>query len=184
MRLLVRILRSCFMFTYSFLSFPSTPKSFERSLDKYFGDFQITIFILSPVDQFIRRYISVLPSPPDQNVSQEIIAQARIETCFFNAFGAPFSYLISTLLNRLMSNHKERAEESLGRARRSHTKNALLIAVYAHGSAFVILFLSFSVSREIDQKHADIRRIYTAYPRRLTDIHRSYLIKLFRRLKS
>ena len=100
------------MFTYSFLSFPSTPKSFERSLDKYFGDFQITIFILSPVDQFIRRFITVLPSPPDQNVSQEIIAQARIETCFFNAFGAPFSYLSSTLLNRLKSNNKN-AQKSL-----------------------------------------------------------------------
>ena len=119
---LVRILRSYFMFTYSFLSFPSTPKSFERSLDKYFGDFQITIFILSPVDQFIRRFITVLPSPPDQNVSQEIIVQARIETCFFfNAFGAPFSYLISTLLNRLKSNNKN-AQRSLSLGHRGVTQ--------------------------------------------------------------
>ena len=178
------ILRSCFMFTYSFLSFPSTPKSFERSLDKYFGDFQITIFILSPVDQFIRRFITVLPSPPDQNVSQEIIAQARIETCFFQRFRHPFLLLDLHVVEPF----KVESQRTCKRVSRSGTeeshKNALLIAVYAHGSAFVILFLSFSVSREIDQKHADIRGVYTAYPRRLTDIHRSYLIKLFRRLKS
>ena len=30
---------------YSFFSFPSTPNSFARTRDKYFGDFQITIFI-------------------------------------------------------------------------------------------------------------------------------------------
>ena len=31
---------------FYFLSFPSTPKSLDKILDKYFGDFQTTIFIL------------------------------------------------------------------------------------------------------------------------------------------
>lgn len=33
----------------SFLSFPSTPNILDKSFDRYFGDFQTTIFILSPM---------------------------------------------------------------------------------------------------------------------------------------
>ena len=41
-----------FMFCYSLLSLLSTLKSLVKSLDKYLGDFQTTIFILSPVCKF------------------------------------------------------------------------------------------------------------------------------------
>jgi hypothetical protein len=46
------------------------------------------------------------------------------------------------------------------------------------------LLLFFVKARKIDQQYADVGGIYTAYSRRLTYIHRPYLLELFSRLKS
>ena len=129
---------------YSFFSLPSTPNSFEISFDRYFGDFQITIFI------YITRLKYTKNGKP---LSRSTVMRRRNKRSWYSiCIKERYCYLYYFFSGHNLSGLRDR--------------------------------LSFTKACKIDQKHADISGIYSTDSRRLTDVHRSDLIKLFRSLES
>ena len=86
----------CFFIYRSFFSFSSTPNSFDISLDKYFGDFQTTIFIFVTPIRFLGVDSSLTnrlrKDAPDKSICK------RVRPRYYFLF-IPVRYIKSTLIS-------------------------------------------------------------------------------------